>query len=73
MVKYKTQIKFFRCGKVGDNLGWAAGIYFLGTTNGMIHENWSILTSLNSSVKDKVNRTKTRHRLGEDIFKKHVW
>ena len=56
-------------GKVGDNLDELAD-YFLGTTNGMIHERTDKLDFIKLLCeRQSQENEKTRHRLGEDIFK----
>ena len=70
----KHKIKNSLDGKVGDNLDELGyGDYFLGTTNGMIHEKTDQLHFIKLLCERQSQQNeKTRHRLGEDIFKKHV-
>ena len=58
-------------GKVGDNLDELGyGDYFLGTTNGVIHERTGKLDFIKLLCeRQSQENEKTRHRLGEDIFK----
>ena len=70
--KYKTINSLD--GKVGDNLNELGyGDYFLGTTNGTIHERTDKLDCIKLLCeRQSQDNEKTRHRLGEGIFKKHV-
>ena len=60
--------------KVGDNLDELGyGDDFLGTTNGTIHERTDKLDCIELLCeRQSQENEKKRHRLGEDIFKKHV-
>ena len=54
-------------------MSWGYGGYYLGTTNGMIHEKTDQLDFIKLLCERQSQQNeKTRHRLGEDIFKKHV-